>query len=145
MRWLAPPSVRSADFGYGERVDPGGVQERFDSDFFAFGVAGTAGGAVVERFDAETRHDRRIGIPQYGGVFRRFAEYALVAGFDGLHERMIFGNLRARYGDENLVFNGRVSMFLSQIEDQLLDGYADLFQRHRGRNADIEKNVSPAG
>ena len=36
MAW--PPSVRSADFGYSERVDPGGVQQRFDRYFFAFGM-----------------------------------------------------------------------------------------------------------
>src|SRR5258707_1678877 len=54
---------------------------------------------------------------------------------------MVLGNLRAGNGDECLGLNSVIGMFLSQIENELFDSRAHFFERHRGWDAHIQKNI----
>ena len=57
-------------------------------------------------------------------MLRRRAEDSLMAGLDGLDQRMVFGDFRARNGDKSFVFHPVVRMLFAKIENQLLDGHA---------------------
>ena len=109
------------------------------------GVARPAGRAVIQSFDSITCHHGSIGIPQDGGVFRHGAEDPLVARFDGLHQRMILGDFRARDGHIGFVLHAVVRMFLAKLQDKLFDGSPHFLERHRWRNANIQEDIGAVG
>src|SRR4029077_2899161 len=133
--------LRPADFGGGESVHFRGVHKRFDGDLFPFGIARTAGRAVIQCFDPEASHYGSVRIPENGCMFGWGAEHPLVAGLDGLDQLVVLGNFRAGNRNENLVLDSVVWMFLAQIANKLFDGGTHFFQRHRRGNPHIEKNV----
>src|SRR2546423_14663836 len=56
----ATESARAADFRGRKRVNLGDIEQRLDGDFFAFGVALAAGGAVIHSVAAEAGEHRGV-------------------------------------------------------------------------------------
>src|SRR4029077_3989323 len=133
--------MRTADFGGRESIHLRRVHQRFDGDFFAFGIARAARGSVIQRFDSKTSHHGSVRIPENRCMFGWSTEHALMAGLDGLDELVVLGNFCAGDRDENLGLDTVVWMFLPQVENELFDGGADFFERHCGRDSHIEKSV----
>src|SRR5262249_42052681 len=112
-------SVRAANFRDRKRINLRCIHKRFDGDFLAFGIARSAGWAVVESFDAKSRHHGSVGIPKHRGMLRSFAENATVARLNCLDERMILGNFRARNRNKYLVFNPVLWMLLAKLQHEI--------------------------
>src|SRR5262252_6968501 len=88
-------AVHAAKLGGRERVHARDLDQRFDRDLFAFGVARAAGGPVIYCLTSEAAEHARVGAPDHHFALGRCSHHSLMIPLDGVNHLVIFINLRA--------------------------------------------------
>src|SRR5581483_7603805 len=120
----------ATEFRGGERINFGDVHQRFDRDFFAFGISRPTRGTIVYSLNPEASEHRSIRAPENSVALWRLIHDPAMVGLDRFHHGVIGGNGGARNRDKSLEFEAVLRKTLLQLGEKRFGLAPRLLQRH---------------